>query len=382
MFDVIDSKKNKIFFFVFVAVWAALVVWNFLVPRRDFSEAENRSLAQWPDFTVMRLLDGDYMDDVNTFFNDQFAGRDWWVSSQSLMEVATGKREVKDVYIGDGALLRNYAEEDTAISDYNLGKMNELAAAYGKPTYFMLVPSSTGVQPEKLPPFADEWDEGAYIAQAYAALDDAVTTVDVFGALRQHQQEYVFYRSDHHWTTYGAFLGYQQLAPLMGLPQRGQTDFEVSTLSTSFWGTNQWRTGYPLVKRDTMEQYTSGTVARYVVTAIDGVNFVEKEYDSIYFDEYLARMDKYSYFLGSLQPGMTIFTNAQTDRKLLVIKDSYAHCLVPMLLDDYSEIRLLDFRSNIEAEYVEAEKYDDILLLMSTDVFAHQRGIWTAWMPE
>jgi len=368
-----DKTKNKIFFWVFVVVWGSLAVWNVFTPVKEFSESENRVLQSFPEFSVDTLLDGKYIDDVNTFLNDQFAGREYWVSGQTLMEYGLGKREVNGVYLGNKALFSDMPPADMDRTEANINGINAFAARYGLPTYVMIIPGSTSVQREKLPVFAQGWDEESYIAQANVLFCNEVTPVPIYGVLRDHRQEYIYYRTDHHWTSYGAYLAYKQLAPVMGLPERQQEDFAISTVSTEFYGTHHSKTGFSLVDPDNIEVYSVGRVTDYKV--FGGTE--ETRYPSIYFEDYLNKKDKYSYFLGQIQPYVTVYTASDSCKKLIIFKDSYAHCLIPMLLDDYSEIRLVDLRFINKLEFdqlLHISDYDEALFLYSTDVFSHQIG--------
>ncbi|MDL2323590.1 hypothetical protein LJC61_00365 [Ruminococcaceae bacterium OttesenSCG-928-A16] len=366
-----QNFKNKFFFIIFVVVWGAIIVWNFVTPNQSFSEAENRTLASFPHFTVETLLDGDYMDGVDTYLNDHFAGRPYWVSGQSLMEYGLGKREINNVFIGNNALLGSTGQPDADIAAANIAGVNAFAAQYKIPTYTLLIPSSTAVQPQNLPTFAEDWDEEGFIKTSNVAFGQGVTPVDAWTPLAAHSDEYIYYRTDHHWTTYGASLAYAQLAGAMGLPNRAQ-EFTTQTVSTTFEGTYQSKTGFPLVQKDTIELYQAGQATTFSV--FNGAE--EVEYDSIFFPEFLQKKDQYSYFLGQVQPYVTVYTGAGTGKKLLLFKDSYAHCLTPMLLADYDEIRLVDLRylngANI-GSLVQAEQYDEALFLYSADVFAHQK---------
>lgn len=365
-----QTNKNKVFFMAFVIIWAGIILWNIFSPNQSFSEAENRTLAKFPTFSVDTLLDGDYMDGVSTYLNDHFAGRPYWVSGQSLAEYAIGKREINDIFIGENALLASGAPVDEAVSQNNIAGINALAKEYDIPTYVLLVPSSTAIQPQKLPPFAEGWDELTFIQDSYAQLESDVKSIDAWQTLQQNAEEYIYYRTDHHWTTFGASLAYQNLAKAMNLPDRSN-EFKKQTLTESFEGTYQSKTGFPLIEKDTIELFQAGEVTSYEV--FDGEK--TQSYDSIYFPEYLEKKDKYSYFLGQVQPYVTIKTKASTGKKLIIFKDSYAHCLTPMLLKDYDEIRLVDLRylngKNI-GEIVEVKNYDEVLFLYSADVFAHQ----------
>lgn len=368
-----EKTKNLIFFWAFVVVWGAIALWNGVTPAQEFSEAENRYLKKFPKFTVATMLDGKFEDDVNTYLNDHFAGRPYWVSGQSLAEFVLGKREINSVYIGNNALLGDMSKPDEAVTDKNIAGINAFAQEHKIPVYATLVPSAAAIQPEKLPPFAAVWDERGYIDGVYSKLSAAVTTVDVYNALAVNGDKYIYYRTDHHWTTYGAYLAYDALTGPMGLKPRTRGDFAVNVVSNNFLGTYHSKTGFPLVNADVMERYRAGEAVSFEV--FDGIE--TKTYDDIYFDEFLTKKDKYSYFLGQVQPYVTITTKSDSGRRIIIFKDSYAHCLTPMLLGDFSEIRLVDLRF-INADKLDTmldiKRYNEALFIYSTDVFSHQNG--------
>lgn len=364
------TNKNKVFFLFFVIIWGGIIIWNIVTPAQTFSEAENRNLAKFPTFSVDTLLDGGYMEGVSTYLNDQFVWRPYWVGAHSLVEYGTGKRELNSIYIGDNALLAAGTPEDENIAKANIEGINAFVKKYQMPTYTMLVPSSTAIQPQNLPFFAEGWDEIDFIAKSYEQLSEEVKPINAWRPLKEQSEEYIYYRTDHHWTTYGASLAYEEMIKVMEISGT-KSAFEKETVSDSFQGTYQSKTGFPLIEADKIEVYQSGKAISYDV--FDGVQ--TKTYDSIYFNEYLEKKDQYSYFLGPVQPYVTVHTNANTGKSILIFKDSYAHCLVPMLLSQYDEIRLVDLRYLNGTEIgniVEAKKYDKTLFLFSSDVFAHQ----------
>ena len=371
------KNKNRFFFWALVPLWAILVLWNFIAPAKDFSESENRYLAAFPTYNTSALLDGRFMDSVNDYLNDHFVGRPYWVGAQSLLEYGMGKREINSVFLHKHTLLSSLTSADTHSLQRNILGINAFCKEYNLPAYVALVPSAAVVQPERLPALAHPWNEAEAIEQIYRQLSPAITAVDVFSVLKEHSGEYIYYRTDHHWTSYGAYLAYTQLAPALGLPQRAQEEFAVTTLSNNFVGTYQSRTGLPWVTPDTLELYEAGQAVSYEIF-FDPLKPPE-EHDSLYFEEYLAKKDKYAYFLGPItnSPYVRIHTGSDSGQKLIVFKDSYAHCLIPMLLADYSEICLVDLRAMQAAnydDYLHVADYDAALFLYSTDVFARQRG--------
>lgn len=368
------KSKNKSFFILFASVWAVLIIWNLLTPSRTFSEEENRNLVQFPTFTMETLLDGRYMNTINDYLNDQFAGKPYWITAQSLMEYGLGKRESNQVYLGSNALITHVIAPSNEITKANVAGIKGFIERYGMKGYVMLVPSAASINTDQLPALAEIWDERTYIDSVYGQLTSYAVGVPLYDLFEEHKDEYLYYRTDHHWTSYAAFLAHNQLLDALKQPLHQENDLTVTTLRNDFLGMLHSKTGFPLVKKDTMEQYQAGSVKSYAV--YDGKETTS--YDSIYFPEYLEKKDKYSYFLGTVQPMVTIYTDAPTDRKLLIFKDSYSHSMVPMLLDRYSEIRLVDPRyMNLvlpaNQQLIEAERYDDVLFMFTTDVFSHLR---------
>lgn len=158
--------------------------------------------------------------------------------------------------------------------------------------------------------------------------------------------------------------------PTLGVSAPEREALKITTLSVDFRGTLHSKTGFPLMEPDRLELYENGTVTGYEV--FDGKQTVS--YDSIYFPEYLDKKDKYAYLLGQVQPMVTIYTEAQDKDRLLMFKDSYAHCLIPMWLNEFSEIRLIDLRffNADNLAQINISEYDRTLFLYSADVFAHQ----------
>ena len=367
------KQRNKTFFIAFAAIWIGLILWNIFTPATEFSESENRYLKTFPTFSIRRLLDGDFMDDVNIYLNDQFAGRPIWVSGQSLLEFALGKREINTVFIGHDALLGDNPLPDSDVTQKNIEGINAFAERYKIPTYFLLAPTATQIQDDKLPLFASGWDELEYISIVNGSLHENITPVAIAEILHENQNEYIYFHTDHHWTADGAYLAYQKLAAAMGLAEHQKSEFHQEILSENFYGSLHSKTGFPLVTPDTIRKYTLGKALAY--TVFDGTNTTE--YPGIYFDEFLDKKDQYSYFLGQVQPHVTIKTDAAVNRKLIVFKDSYAHILIPMILSDFREITLVDLRfinSQDFEDVLAITNYDEALFLYNTSVFSQQIG--------
>jgi hypothetical protein len=361
---------NKIFFAVFIVLWAAAAVANLLKPRREFSENENRYLAAFPKYTFESMVNGKFMNKVEDYVNDQFLVRDFWVSAQSGLEYLIGKRENNGVYIGSGALIGKIGEPNRDFISMNIEGVEHFALKTDMPVSLIIVPSAAEIQSRKLPAFAKEWDQKAEIDRIYASVKSA-KCISVYDILSAHADEYIFYRTDHHWTTYGAYLAYTAYCSANGI---SPADYCAETVSSSFDGTLYSKSGVRFIKSDTLEAFLNGFATHCDV--FNGKETVSRS--GVYFPEYLDKKDKYAYFLGQNQPVVTIYGENENGPRLLMFKDSYAHCMAPMLLENYSLVTLVDLRYiNVGLDnFVDIGEYDSALFLLSIETFANQSEVY------
>ena len=182
-----------------------------------------------------------------------------------------------------------------------------------------------------------------------------------------NKDEYIYYRTDHHWTADGAYISYVEVCNALGIKAREYSELGIQQVSDSFYGTLYSKSGFRFISPDIMKAPKTGEVEGFFVWK--GQGYVT--YPDIYFSEYLQKKDKYSYFLGTNEPIVNIKTKANTDKKLLVFKDSYAHSFIPYLLGDYSEITLMDLRYINEDidQVINVNDYSQVLFMYSIDVF-------------
>ena len=193
--------------------------------------------------------------------------------------------------------------------------------------------------------------------------------------LQEHKEEPIYYRTDHHWTTLGAFYGYTAWAESIGLTPYGREDFSEETVADDFYGTTHSKINLP-VYPDSIIRYTPRFPAAYHLI----FNLGEKESDSLYDESKLEGKDKYSYFLGGNNPIVTITSSTgEKGRRLLIIKDSYSHCFAPFAVNHFEETTLIDLRYfNLGVQtFLEQEDFTDVLVLYSTANFADDRNLNT-----
>ena len=345
---------------------AVFLVLNLITPDREYSETENRKLAQMPAFSFSALADGSYFSGLGNYIADQFAGRDFWISLNLGFSQITGAREAGGVYLcADNYLMEIPGEPNHPSVQRNLEAINAFAAGHKNlRVYMTVVPNAVTVHADKLPANAPCRDQIADITGIKNTLV-GVEFLDVTDALLAHSEEMLFYRTDHHWTSLGAKYAFDFMAPRMGIEQT-VADYTVYTVSNSFEGTLSSKSGSHAV-RDTVDIYVPTTGIEYYVTyANDQSNIC-----SLYVRSALDQKDHYTVFFGGNHGRLDITTTANTGRSLLIFKDSYANCFIQFLYPYFDHITMIDPRyyyDNVET-VIRSEAVTDVLFLYNANTF-------------
>lgn len=322
---------------LFCLFLGGLLVWHVLLSDRDRSEVENRTLAQKPEFSWAALKDGSYTAAVEEYFADQFPLRDEWTGLKARAEQLIGKHLFNGVYLCGDTLISKVEAPSDGLEEKNLGYVAQLADKTEAPVYLGLIPSAAEVWSDLLPEGAENFDQAAYLDRA---AELGLPMVDFLGALETHAGEPVFYRTDHHWTTLGAFYGANAVLEAMGKEPLSQGDFAPETVTEDFNGTLYSTSGVHWLTPDTMEFWVEDAGLE-----ITSWRTGAPEPGVLYDRSYLEQKDKYSAFLGGNQPLCVIRNEAAAGQgKLLLIRDSYSDALAPFLVQRFEEVHLLDAR--------------------------------------
>ena len=366
---------------LFCAFIGVFLVANAVSPDRTFSEVENRNLEQLPavDFGTPEKLfrdgnffNGQFMRDFETYTTDQFIGRDAWVDLKARTERALGKKENNNVYFADNdTLITRFDQPAADRVTENLNYVNKFVENVDIPVVFSLIPTQACIWADRLPEGAPNASQTDLMTQAQGAVTGA-TWADVYTPLMEHKDEDIFYRTDHHWTSLGAYYGYTGLASALGYTPVPLTDYTPTVRSTEFYGTVFSSSGVRWVKPDTITTYVPNDGITVVSHTYDNSGNPVEEQRALYVESFLSVKDKYSMFLGGNQSlGVVTNTNNPDGPKLLIIRDSYADSLVPFLTAHYSEIHLIDpryYHLSVK-DYVAQNGIDQALVLYSVPNF-------------
>lgn len=343
-----------------------VTLFGLLTKDRVFSPNENRNLAQRPKITFSAIVDGSYLSDLSTYYADQFPGRDSWLSIQLWLNKLMGSKEAGGVYLcKDNYLMQIPAAPNEEALKKNLTDMEAFAEAYPEVNMVAaIIPNAVTVYEDKLPKNAPVRDQREDMKRLDSALTK-VKFVNVTDTLCAKNTEELFYRTDHHWTSLAAAYSFEKIAPALNLKVPALSEYVRYTVSDSFEGTLSSKSGSHKVT-DKVEIFVPKTNVEYFVQRPD-----TEAVCSMYNREALNGKDHYMVFFGGNHPRVDIGTTAETQKNLLVFKDSYANCFIQFLYPYYENITVVDPRyyyDNVET-IMKNGGITDVLFLYNLDTF-------------
>lgn len=356
---------------LFVAVLVICFALNILIPDKLYSDQENRVFQQMPAFSVGNYLSGRFESQLDNYANDQFMFRNSFIKIKSAADLTIGQLKANNVFkCKDSYLMEDITYPDKKSTDADIRALQKFKKKYSaKKMYFMLVPNAANTLSDKLPGGVVTHDQNRDMDRLFGAVEAlGYKTIDVRDELKKASKtQQVYYRTDHHWTTDGAYIGYKKAAEVMKL--KSDIKYKPYVVKNDFVGTLYSKSGFTNGKNDPITIYLPddskalNSVIRYADT---------KEKTTNYYDmENLDKKDAYTVFGGTNHSLFSISTPVKKNRNLLVVKDSYANCFIPFLTQDYRTITVVDPRYYYEniATVIKANDIDEVLFLYNANTF-------------
>ena len=342
----------------------ALLFW--LLPKEDFSEKEKRYLEKPPELSWDSLSSGAFGEKAEKYMADHLPFRDFLVGVAANAERFVGLQVTKDIYVGEsGRLYEAPYRENSAATETNMAAINDFAKTLDTPVDFMLVPSAGYMMQDDIQGLKDPYIDNELIAAAYGKAGENVRCIDLLEPFGRAERERLYYRTDHHWTGYGAWLAYREYMQSLGRDSLTEEEYALSYIP-GFYGSTYSRSGFWQYPPEDMEIWDDG--GNYSVSFSDR----EGSFDSLFFPERLEEADKYTYWLDGNHPLVRIENQDPEARgSLLVIRDSYSNCLGCFLAGSYKTVVLADLRYYKDAlsELYRQENFDNVLIVYSIGNF-------------
>ena len=375
------KKARLTIVIVFIAFLVLISGGSLLMKDRKFSPNENRYLAEPPKLSVDNILSGKFQDGLEDYLRDQICFRDEWITIKTGIQKACGDTDIGGAYVGkDGYDFEKITPEDVddklaarnmkAVKEYFEDASETIDKAR---LSFLLVPTSGLIMQDKL--------QASYIDQVQSAVSD-YNFIDARDVLSSHADQYIYYKTDHHWTSDGAYYAYEkwcedtghEAAPLDALEKTVESDkFRGSLYSKILDAGSAYDEIWTYGPKDGAPFGSENCL----------VTMDEKdETDSVYDRSKLKEKDKYAFFFGGNYGEVHVQNQAADEenkgRNVLVIKDSFANSFAPFLTQNYENIYMIDLRyynGDLKA-YLQEHDITDVLVLYNISNFISDRNIY------
>lgn len=367
----IYNRLIVILFILFVSIFS---VYFIIEKDREYSDVENRYLSKNPSFSLEDILSGEYMINMERYINDQFPMRNKLISMKTDFLRVVGNKEINGVYFADdGYLIEKWSKNDfdDELFRKNIDAINSFAKKYSTSRVsIMLVPTASLIYRDKISKNAQMVDQQVLSNFAKNSLVN-VNYVDLIPVFLLDNKG-LFYKTDHHWTTKGAFLAYKEWSNINVIDVNIK-DFEVIQMNDDFQGSLHSKVLNNDCEKDKIETYKRNEQSIYQVY----YDFGKNESNTIYEMKHLQHKDKYQVFLDGNHAEIKINTSQMNGKHLLVIKDSFANAFIPFLISDYETIHIIDLRYYNEDifAYITENEINEYLFLYNFKNFSEDENL-------
>jgi len=335
---------------------------------RKFSDLENRKLKTKVEFNLKGFFNGSFSKNYEEYVNDQFVMRDQWINLKSRSEYVLGKIENNDIIYGeDKYLFDKFTKIDEERMIGNVKGVNKFIENTDKDVSFMIVPNSYEIYREKLPTGSPLINQQIEINKIYEDTEGS-NDIDLLKVMSSNKEDYIYYKTDHHWTTYGAYIAYKEFIESIGEKSVNLEGLEEVRVN-DFYGTYFSKAKPFNAISDVLTYYNFENIE---------MDIQGEKYNNLYDYSYLYSRDKYSMFLRG-NNAITVIKNKNltNGKKLLVFKDSFGNSMIPFLTQNFEEIHVVDLRSFMLKvnDYVKENDFDNILIIYNLTNFARDANI-------
>ncbi len=365
--------KEKLRILLFAGLLMSLALVNIIKEDNSFSSKENRFLQMIPALSQDRFLAGTFGSEFEVYTSDQFIYRNQWIGLKTLSDLTLGKKDNGRVYFGREGYLFDIDEKlDEEQIEKNIEYINKFMSGYEDKLKIsaLLVPTKSQVYLDQLPKNAPMNDEDQIVEMLKGEVSASMNWIEVKDEFKKYEYDGLYYKTDHHWTSLGAFTASRFL---LDLEENDLNKYHPSIKSENFYGTSYRKVNDFFTKPDIIQTLEPKTKQDLKIL-IDGNKLV----DSLYDESYLSKTDQYAYFMGGDHAVVEIDTGIKNGKTLLMIKDSFANSLVPFLTQNYERIVMVDPRYHKAgiSTILSTQEFDEVLFVFNTQTFVQDKSMF------
>ncbi len=371
--------------FLFAGFILLIAIWFIVAPKESYSPSEKRILSEFPETDAESVFSGEFGENFETYFADHFPARNMWVGVNAYTNLIEGNNGASGVYkCADGYLINKPVPTDNRINT-NLEMLLDFKTDIGSvPMSALFVPSTGYIMEDKLPMIHDIYNDDLYFENIAQSLKlGNIQFVDLREEFKNAAQNgtQLYYRTDHHWTTEGAYNAYCQYCNTLGLNATPRSSFQIEKFG-DFYGTTYSKSGFWFTEPDTVEVWNNHANNESAISVlVSDMKPPYKEQNSMFFYEHENEDDKYPIFLDGNHAETVITNENASGGTIIVIKDSFSHCFAPFLAENYKKVILVDLRyfNRDVTQMIQEEDPEQVLVLYGIDNFAEDSNIGHLW---
>lgn len=367
-----STIKTKYFLtYAFLSIILIFPCLHIIKKDKEFSIIENRYLENFPKISLEDFISGSFNNSLSKYLEDHFPFRDQFISLKSYFEILMGRRDINGVYVSkDNYLMEVFKDIDMDLTNKNLTLINNFSKNYNLSV--MLVPTSTEILNSYLPKFAPNVNQSSYLKYIEENLNPNIKLINPIPFLKDKSGDYIYYKTDHHYTTLGAYYCYLKFCYENNITPLYKEDFNIVKISNNFLGSLFSKINLINQEKDSIYIFENKLNNEL------RVEYPNKISNTLYEFSYLNNpREQYNIFLDNNHSLIKIKTSVNNNNKLCIIKDSYANSFITFLVNHFKEIHIIDLRfykSNIN-KYLIENNLKDILIYYNIKNFSEDRNL-------
>lgn len=360
--------------FVFIIFIFCFAIWFIFAPKTKYSSNEKRYLSDFPVINVENVLSGQFGEDFEKFFADHFPLRSFFVGANSYYNLAIGNNGADGVYYCKNGYLINEPINSDSTLKRNLTAITDFAEIVDVPVNAMFVPSTGYIMDDVLPKIHNKYNDDEYFELCNQKLSDSnINFVDLRDDFKQaySNNTQLYYKTDHHWTTEGAFIAYNIFCNSQKLSPVKKDIFTIKNYE-NFYGTTYSTSGFWFNGSDVIQVWNNTNNSEKNISVEITEDGKTEKFGSLFFYNHLNEDDKYPVFIDGNHALTTIVNSNVKSGTIVVVKDSFSHCFAPFIAENYNKVILVDMRyyKKSVSDIVKENNAEQVLFLYGIDNIA------------